>query len=454
MFNPASRQMSTRRVASETSVRAPGFEKLSPPPPKVPVPKLKTGTFRPEPPSCLYSMVIDGFGGGRGGWFLLDCRAGRSRLPREGASESKQKEAADANGKDFRPVTAGGSACPTIQKEPRRVGCVDADATPRPATVPIPATPAIPVTSNRSGRTPQSFKRASALSLLEMIGLPFLREIYRQGNPAHGPQASRYVFQAREGWSPPSPRSGWFATGGAGAAGSAEGRFRTGEVVATTKPAAMQPLRCDDSAKPCASAARAVLRRFLVRGDLGGTRDNRGGILRLHGKRPTFTIYRHRVVERQPIPLTPAADAVVAVMPGRISSSPWPSTGRGVGRPRRFCWPDGRLSRHSSRSREIGVPTDVRSRCRRRGVDRAAVVDESLEPSCRPENWREKLVLFLKTRGPGDGAWVLAEWRESISRWISFFLLLTAALLPGELGVLEQGALFLAIADRADRRGG
>src|SRR5436190_14036574 len=54
---PASRQTSTRRVASATSV-APQALKNSLPPPKVPVPRLKTGTLNPEPPSCRYSMVF------------------------------------------------------------------------------------------------------------------------------------------------------------------------------------------------------------------------------------------------------------------------------------------------------------------------------------------------------------------------------------------------------------
>src|SRR4051794_1334472 len=56
MVRPASRQMSTSRVASATSL-APHALNSSPPPPKVPVPKLRTGTFRPEPPSCLYSIA-------------------------------------------------------------------------------------------------------------------------------------------------------------------------------------------------------------------------------------------------------------------------------------------------------------------------------------------------------------------------------------------------------------
>src|SRR5437868_446627 len=55
MFSPASRQISTSRVASP----APAFPhdlKSSPVPPNVPVPRLSAGTLRPDPPSCLYSM--------------------------------------------------------------------------------------------------------------------------------------------------------------------------------------------------------------------------------------------------------------------------------------------------------------------------------------------------------------------------------------------------------------
>src|SRR5437899_8232266 len=55
MLRPESRQMSTRRVASGTPV-LPQAEKSSPLPPKVPVPRVRTGTINPEPPSCLYSI--------------------------------------------------------------------------------------------------------------------------------------------------------------------------------------------------------------------------------------------------------------------------------------------------------------------------------------------------------------------------------------------------------------
>src|SRR4051794_7482399 len=56
IVRPASRQTSTRRVASATSL-APHALKNLVPPPKVPVPKLRAGTFSPEPPSCRYSIA-------------------------------------------------------------------------------------------------------------------------------------------------------------------------------------------------------------------------------------------------------------------------------------------------------------------------------------------------------------------------------------------------------------
>src|SRR6185295_1413182 len=57
MVSPASRQISTSRVASATSV-APHALKNSLPPPKVPVPRVSAGTMNPEPPSRLYSIRI------------------------------------------------------------------------------------------------------------------------------------------------------------------------------------------------------------------------------------------------------------------------------------------------------------------------------------------------------------------------------------------------------------
>src|SRR5438034_10968078 len=57
MLRPASRQTSTSRVASAKSLW-PHALKNSLPPPKVPVPRLSTGTLKPEPPSCLNSIAV------------------------------------------------------------------------------------------------------------------------------------------------------------------------------------------------------------------------------------------------------------------------------------------------------------------------------------------------------------------------------------------------------------
>src|ERR1700733_11353856 len=59
MVRPASRQTSTRRVASDTSL-PPQALKNSPLPPKVPVPNVRTGTLKPELPSCRKSMNAPG----------------------------------------------------------------------------------------------------------------------------------------------------------------------------------------------------------------------------------------------------------------------------------------------------------------------------------------------------------------------------------------------------------
>src|SRR5581483_11054775 len=56
MLSPASRQTSTRRVASVTSVE-PHALNTSPRPPNVPVPKQSAGTLKPDFPSCRNSMV-------------------------------------------------------------------------------------------------------------------------------------------------------------------------------------------------------------------------------------------------------------------------------------------------------------------------------------------------------------------------------------------------------------
>src|SRR6201996_5561066 len=60
MVTPASKQMSSRRRASATSV-APHAWKNSPLPPNVPVPKLNTGTLKPEAPRkrCSISHLFE-----------------------------------------------------------------------------------------------------------------------------------------------------------------------------------------------------------------------------------------------------------------------------------------------------------------------------------------------------------------------------------------------------------
>src|SRR5437879_13740777 len=55
-LTPASKQMSTIRVASATSL-APHALKNSVPPPNVPVPKLRNGTFKPDVPSWRNSIA-------------------------------------------------------------------------------------------------------------------------------------------------------------------------------------------------------------------------------------------------------------------------------------------------------------------------------------------------------------------------------------------------------------
>src|SRR5580700_6552409 len=57
MVRPASRQISTKCVASLTSVE-PQALKNSFFPPNVPVPNVRTGTLKPDPPSNRYSIVV------------------------------------------------------------------------------------------------------------------------------------------------------------------------------------------------------------------------------------------------------------------------------------------------------------------------------------------------------------------------------------------------------------
>src|ERR1700722_20181488 len=56
MVRPASRQISTRRVASLTSI-SPQALKNSFFPPNVPVPNVRTGTLNPDLPSNRYSII-------------------------------------------------------------------------------------------------------------------------------------------------------------------------------------------------------------------------------------------------------------------------------------------------------------------------------------------------------------------------------------------------------------
>ena len=55
MVSPASRQMSTSRVASAASLSPNPLK--APSPPNVAVPRLRTGTLKPEAPSCRCSMA-------------------------------------------------------------------------------------------------------------------------------------------------------------------------------------------------------------------------------------------------------------------------------------------------------------------------------------------------------------------------------------------------------------
>src|ERR1700730_6759935 len=57
MLSPASRQMSTSRVASATP-ESPHALKNSFDPPNVPVPRLRTGTVNPDAPNNRYSMDV------------------------------------------------------------------------------------------------------------------------------------------------------------------------------------------------------------------------------------------------------------------------------------------------------------------------------------------------------------------------------------------------------------
>src|SRR5262245_47587395 len=91
IVTPASRQMSTRRVASATSVE-PQALKSGVVPPKVPVPRQSAGTLKPEPPSRRYSIgfvtlrVLDACPGKRGDEILRSATDGFQRQSRECAA--------------------------------------------------------------------------------------------------------------------------------------------------------------------------------------------------------------------------------------------------------------------------------------------------------------------------------------------------------------------------------
>src|SRR5262245_6910429 len=62
IVRPASRQMSTRRLAPSTLLAPHALKNSLLPPPNVPVPRLSTGTFSPDAPSCLCSITRLGAG--------------------------------------------------------------------------------------------------------------------------------------------------------------------------------------------------------------------------------------------------------------------------------------------------------------------------------------------------------------------------------------------------------
>src|SRR5882724_1999496 len=94
MLRPASRQISTRRVAPLTSV-SPHARKKSLPPPNVPVPRLNAGTFNPDPPSSLNSMAAVSFS--------LWCEVG-ARPTRQNRSTRPRHEPSDPDATSMRPL--------------------------------------------------------------------------------------------------------------------------------------------------------------------------------------------------------------------------------------------------------------------------------------------------------------------------------------------------------------
>src|SRR6185503_5421979 len=58
IVRPASRQISTSRVAPSALFAPHALKNSLLPPPNVPVPRLRTGTMSPEAPSCLCSISV------------------------------------------------------------------------------------------------------------------------------------------------------------------------------------------------------------------------------------------------------------------------------------------------------------------------------------------------------------------------------------------------------------
>src|SRR5271154_661969 len=117
--------MSTRRVASATSL-APQALKNSLPPPNVPAPKLSTGTCRPEWPSCLNSMVD--WMRERGRWSQYRAgSAGKSTLARRGAPTMSLLKRLLGKDRQHNSASAG---VLSLGLKPERGGTVSAEPTP------------------------------------------------------------------------------------------------------------------------------------------------------------------------------------------------------------------------------------------------------------------------------------------------------------------------------------
>src|SRR5580698_8565348 len=96
---PASMQMSTRRVASATSV-APQALKNSFPPPNVPVPKLSTGTFKPDRPSVRNSI------GDRCSLIRQRCACLSLKMLPDGENEKSDEDCTSPKGDQRNPLNS------------------------------------------------------------------------------------------------------------------------------------------------------------------------------------------------------------------------------------------------------------------------------------------------------------------------------------------------------------